>query len=109
MRWYEKPPVLDYIVSCYAGVDQENGRVRRQFIWETNDGDLVIGNSRAFSEHLSQRFGLELKKTAWMCIHELLRALGEVAQTHSPRMHHPGRKFKNQQPRLHVLRRKSRS
>jgi hypothetical protein len=56
MRWFEKPEILDYIVEAYQGLD---GR-KRQFLWEETNGDLVIGNSRAFADHLSEKFGLQL-------------------------------------------------
>jgi hypothetical protein len=88
MRWYEKPEVLDYMIECYAGTE---GR-KRQFIWETAAGDVVIGNARAFSDHVSDKFGLHLAHTSWSGLHEAMRMLGEVAVNYSPRAHERGGK-----------------
>jgi hypothetical protein len=102
MRWFEKPEVLDHIIESYAGID---GR-KRQFIWEELSGDTVIGNSRAFADHLRAKFGIaELGDKSWMAVHEALRALGEVAQVHAPHRAVHGRKFINQRPEVHVIKR----
>lgn len=101
MRWYERPEILAYLVNSYAGLE---GR-KRQFIWE-QDGNIVIGNSRAFADHLSQKFGLNLSDRAWMAVHEALRALGEVVELHSKHVRGQGKKFRNQQPEVRVIRKK---
>lgn len=103
MKWFEKSEVLSYIIECYAGVD---GR-KRQFIWEEPDGTIVIGNSRAFTDHVSVKFSLEKTPTAWSGIHSALRELGEVVGPYSPRTHERGGKFKNQEPEVRVLKRRS--
>jgi hypothetical protein len=103
MRWYEKPEVLDYIVNSYAGVDHG----KRQFIWEDLETkDLLIGNSRAFTDHLSNKFNLDLTSTGWSAVHEALRMLGEVTHEYAPRVNKRGAKFKNQQPETHILKRR---
>jgi len=99
MRWFEKPEVLDYIVNAYQGMD---GR-KRQFIWEEPNGDILIGNSRAFADHLSERFGLQLTDKAWMAVHDCLRMLGEIAQVHKPHGEPKGRRFHNQEPEFRIL------
>lgn len=100
MKWAERDDVLSYIIDCYQGVENRT----RQFIWETGDGDIVIGNARAFANHLSHRFGIRETPTSWMSLHEVLRAVGEVVEVHSPRTKKPGRKFKNQEPQWRVIR-----
>lgn len=107
MRWFEKPEVLDYIINSYAGIDVVNGKSKRQFLWEDENGDTVIGNTRAFTDHLSKKFTLGLTSTEWASLHEAMRALGEVAHVYSPRVNKPGNKFKNQEPEVHVIRRKA--
>lgn len=102
MRWYEKPEVLDYIVASYAGV--EDGK--RQFVWEELSGDIVIGNARAFTDHVSAKFGLDLEPTSWSGVHEAMRLLGEVARAYSPRANLRGTRFKNQEPEVRVIKRK---
>lgn len=104
MKWTEKPPVLSYIIDCYAGVDGK----KRQFIWEEKNGDVVIGNTRAFTDHIAERFSLKLTKTDWSAVHEVLRALGEVVHPYTPRAHVRGGRFKNQEPEIHILHRKHR-
>lgn len=102
MRWYQRDDVVDYVCKCYAGVDQG----RRQFIWEDENGDVLIGNTRAFTEHCGAKFGVEVTKTAWMRIHDLLRALGEVVHVVQHDGSRAGQKFRNQEPKSHVLRRR---
>ena len=102
MRWYEKTEVLDYVVSCYAGTEG----TKRQFIWEDAAGDVVIGNARAFVDHLSEKFGLGLTNKAWSGLHEAMRALGEVAHAYSPRTRVRGGKFRNQEPEVRVIKRR---
>jgi len=105
MKWYERADVLDHIVQSYAGVDNVDGRQQRQFIWDEPNGDLVIGNTRAFTDHLSAKFELRLTTTEWSGVHAALRAMGEVARVLSPRVNIRGTKFKNQEPKTHVIRR----
>lgn len=99
MKWYEKPEVLSYIIDCYQGVDGG----KRQFIWETPEGDVVIGNVRAFTDHVSEKFSLGLTSTEWSAVHEAMRMLGEVVHGYSPRTQVRGGKFKNQEPEVRVL------
>ena len=103
MKWAEKPEIVSYIVDCYAGVEGEGAHAKRQFIWEQENRDVVIGNTRAFTDHLRRRFGLPERPTSWTAIHEVLRALGEVAHTYSPRVNIRGAKFKNQEPETRIL------
>lgn len=103
MRWYEQPEVLAYVINAYAGTEGQ----KRQYIWEDLDGNIVIGNSRAFADHLGERFGLKLKPTTWMDLHELLRALGEVLHVHAPHITPRGKKFKNQLPETRIIKRKA--
>jgi len=109
MKWFEQKEVLSYIVDCYAGAEPDRSQraVKRQFIWEEPNGDLVIGNTRAFGDHLTAKFGLHSTPTAWMGVHEALRAMGEVLFERAPNAHHPGKKFKNQQPEIRIIKRKS--
>lgn len=107
MRWYEKPGVLDYIINSYAGVDVVDGKSKRQFLWDDEEGNTVIGNSRAFTDHLSAKFSLALTATSWGMVHEVLRALGEVAHNYQKRSKTLGKKFKNQQPESHIIKRKA--
>jgi hypothetical protein len=98
MKWFEHKDVLSYIIDSYAGVD---GR-KRQFIWEEK-GEILIGNSRAFTDHLNEKFDLHRTNTSWVALHAVLRALGEVVNGYTPRSHVRGGKFKNQEPEVHVL------
>ena len=102
MRWFERPEVLSYIIDAYQGMDG----AKRQWAWEEENGDVVIGNARAFADHLSQRFHLELTDTAWSGLHEAMRMLGEVAKAYSPRARSRGGKFRNQQPEVRVITRR---
>lgn len=103
MKWFEQSDVLSHIIESYAGVDGN----KRQFIWEDLSGDLLIGNSRAFSIHLSEKFGIRNTPTGWMGVHEALRAMGEIVSIHSAKTKHPGKKFKNQEPEARILRRRN--
>lgn len=105
MRWFEKPEVLSYIVECYAGVETIGRRRVRQFVWEDADRNVVIGNPRAFVDHLSDKFELDLSTTSWSGLHEALRAMGEVAKAYSPRARERGGKFRNQELEVRVLKR----
>jgi len=102
VKWFEQKDVLSCIVDAYAGFDGK----KRQFIWEEACGDIVIGNTRAFTDFLSERFGLEKSNKAWTDVHHALRELGEVVHTYSPRVHVRGKKFLNQEPEVRVIRRK---
>lgn len=102
MRWVERPDILTYLVECYAGVEGK----KRQFIWEDVDGNIVIGNSRAFTDHMAWKFHLKKTSTSWVAVHSVLRELGEVVQEHAPRTHFPGKKFRNQEPEIRILKRK---
>jgi len=104
MRWYERPEVLDYIINCYAGMEGN----KRQFLWELPSGDVVIGNSRAFTDHISEKFSMKRTATSWASVHEVLRAVGEVAHSYTPRCHMKGGKFVNQLPDMKVIRRRAR-
>lgn len=104
MRWFEKPEVLSYIIDSYQGTDE---RGKRQFVWEDPaSGDVMIGNSRAFTDHLSEKFGLRLTATSWSGLHEAMRMLGEIAKTYSARSAKRGQRFRNQPPEARVLIRK---
>src|SRR5262245_1109599 len=103
VRWYEKSEIVDYVIECYAGVDAG----RRQFIWEEPNGDIVIGNARAFTDHVGEKFGVAVTPTAWMRVHDVLRALGEIVHAAKHDGSRVGKKFKNQEPHSHVLRRKN--
>jgi hypothetical protein len=102
-RWYERPAVLDYIVEAYQGTEEHG---KRQFVWEDPaTGDVLIGNSRAFTDHLAARFGLDLTATSWSGLHEAMRMLGEVAKPYTARSAHRGQRFHNQAPEARVIRR----
>jgi len=90
MKWFELKEVLSYIVDCYVGAEPDRSQraVKRQFIWEEPNGDLVIGNTRAFSDHLTAKFGLPTP-TAWMGVHEALSAMGEVLFERAPNFKKP--------------------
>ena len=103
MKWVERPDILSYIIDCYAGVDGN----KRQFIWEEVSGDVVIGNARAFTDHVSERFGLGKANTAWTNVHEALRALGEVVHLKAPRARVLGGKFRNQEPETRIIKKRS--
>jgi len=101
MRWFEQPKVLSYLIDSYSGIDHG----KRQFIWEEPNGDIVIGNSRAFTDHVSIRFNLGKTNTAWAGIHEALRALGEIVHLKQPRARILGKKFHNQEPEIRIIKR----
>jgi len=105
MKWFEQKEVLSYIIDSYAGVDG----YKRQFIWEEKSGDVVIGNTRAFTDHLSERFDLHKTSKAWTDVHTALRALGEIVHPYTPRTRVLGKRFKNQEPEVRILRRKDRT
>lgn len=109
MKWTERPDVLSYIVDCYAGTEKARGTRKRQFIWEDEDGDIVIGNSRAFTDHVSHRFSIPLTSTSWAAIHNTLHALGEVVHEMKPRSGVRGGRFKNQEPETRVIKSADRS
>lgn len=103
MKWFEKPEVLDYIITSYAGVDKG----KRQFVWEEpGTKNILIGNSRAFTDHLALKFNLPLTSTGWASVHAALRMLGEVTHEYTKRVNIKGGKFKNQQPETHILKRR---
>jgi hypothetical protein len=113
MRWFEKPEILSYIIESYAGCDEtRTNRPKRQFIWEDADGNIVLGNGRAFGDHLTEKFGLSADDgaTRWIAVHQALRELGEVVgstELRGPRQHvHKG---KNQEPEIRILRKKERA
>lgn len=101
MKWWERPEIVDYIIDCYEGTDGS----KRQFMWEEPNGDIVIGNSRAFTDHLSQKFKLEIANTSWSGTHMALRSLGEKVHPYSPRVNKHGAKFHNQLPEVRVVKR----
>lgn len=103
MKWFEKPEVLDYIIECYQGTDG----LKRQFVWEDDQGDVVIGNTRAFTDHVSVKFGLSRTSTSWSAMHEALRMLGEVVHPIGPRVHKRGLRFHNQEPEVRVIKRRA--
>jgi hypothetical protein len=105
MRWFERPDILSYIIECYAGTDEgHQGGARRQFIWEQPNGDMVIGNPRAFTDHVAEKFGIQLTPTSWSAVHAALRELGEVARENAPHRPKEGRqRFHNQQPEIRIL------
>jgi len=100
MRWFEKPEILSYLVDCYQGTVTTKVGPKRQFIWEVENGDVVIGNTRAFADHLFTRFGLTDK--ACSDVHEAMRELGEVTRELSPRLHH-GTRYREQKPEMKVI------
>lgn len=107
MKWYEEPKLLSYLIDCYVGTERsESGKEKRQFIWDAENGDLVIGNSKAFTDHLRKKFGLHESKGAWVGIHEVLRALGEVVQIHSQKKEIQGTRFKYPLPEIRILKKK---
>lgn len=103
MRWFEHPPVLNYIIDSYAGVEKQ----KRQFIWEDESGNIVIGNTRAFTDHLAAKFNLKRTETSWAEVHHAMWMLGEVAKGYTPRVNKRGGKFINQLPEVRVIRRKA--
>jgi hypothetical protein len=103
LHWVEKPEILSYIIDCYAGVEGSGGHRKRQFIWEEQNGDIVIGNARAFTDHVRERFGLRATPTSWAAVHKVLHDLGEVASPYSPRTHIRGGRFRNQEPEVRIL------
>lgn len=105
-RWVEKPEILSYIIDCYQGVEKDNGARKRQFIWETSEGNIVIGNSRAFYIHITEKFGMATQATSWSEIHTVLHELGEIVNEYSPRVNKKGGKFKNQVPETRIIKRK---
>lgn len=107
-RWYEREDVLAYIIDSYAGVGASpHGNPRREFMWEDPaTGDVLLGNARAFADHVSERFALGLRSTAWSGLHEVLRRLGEAVGTYTPRARVRGGRFTNQEPDVRVVRRK---
>ena len=99
MRWFERSETLDYIVASYAGVEAG----KRQFIWEQPNGDIVLGNTRAFADHAEAHFKLPAAPSRWTEVHKVLRELGETIKEikRHPRNH--GRPFHNQEPEVRVL------
>lgn len=109
MKWFERPAVLDYIINCYAGVETVGGTgfTKRQFIWEDEEHNIVVGNSRAFSDHVSKKFDLGLSDTTWCSLNKMLHAMGEVARATAPKVNKLGGKFKNLEPEVRIIKRKS--
>ena len=109
MKWFERSDIVSYIVECYVGTDTNaSGQQVRQFVWEDEDGNIVIGNPRAFGEHVQRHFDLPERSTRWMDIHQALRAMGEVLfeKRHDVVTRQPGKRFRNQDPEVRILRRK---
>ena len=100
MKWYERSEVVSYIIDCYAGIEEHK---KRQFIWEQSNGDVVIGNTRAFTDHLAEKFNLPLTSTSWSSVHAALREMGEVLTEYSPRTKKLGTRFHNSEPEVRVL------
>jgi hypothetical protein len=101
VRWFDQSDVLSHLIESYAGV--ENGK--RQFIWEQPNGDVVLGNARAFADHLEERFGLPSSPGRWTQLHMALRELGEAVKSIQYHGTRRGQHFKNQEPELRVIRR----
>lgn len=100
MTWIMRNDVVDYILESYQ--PDKQGR-KRQFIWETSDGDIVIGNTRAFADHLYARYQKAPNKTGWMEVHRVLRACGDQLFQKHPRSSPRHKPFINQEPDFRVL------
>jgi len=82
-RWAQRDDIISYIVDCYAGTEPkgDHGQARRRvYLWEDpRTGDVMMGNTEAFAEHLRERFDLlQDMRTIAQAVHKLLRELGEV-------------------------------
>ena len=107
MRWAEKSEILSYIIDAYQGTEraESNGAQKRQFLWEEADGSLVIGNTRAFTDHVRHKFGLPANDRAWYGVHDALQAVGEVIIHRSAHRNHNVTKTRNQEPEVRIIRR----
>ncbi len=102
-RWFEQPEILDYIIEAYAGTVCDGRYIKRQFIWEQPNGDTVIGNTRAFADHLSAKFNLAATPTRWCDLHKLLRSLGESIREQKVRTVKRNGRFHNEEPEIRLL------
>jgi hypothetical protein len=74
--------VVSYVLDCYEGVElvERASGVRqrvRQFMWAEADGEVWIGNSAAFAEHVARRFRYEHKTYDYVAINSILIDAGE--------------------------------
>lgn len=77
-RW----EVQAYILECYEGVEVVEGpsgvpKPARTFMWADETGEVWIGNSAAFAEHLAQRFKYDPLPYDYVSINSLLIKAGE--------------------------------
>lgn len=103
------PQVVDYIIDCYQGTEGTGRKAKRQFMWERANGDVVIGNTRAFTDHLAEKFKIEANRYTYGQVHKLLSRLGERIKPKETR-HKTGEQTGRgpQEPEVRVVGRKHR-
>lgn len=69
--------VQSYIIESYAGVEQVDGKPVRRFLWADGEGEVWIGNSAAFAEHLAEKFQYRARPYDYVNINRILIDAGE--------------------------------
>lgn len=81
--WSVDSQLRSYVLRAYIGrlrwtID---GRTlwMRTFTWEDGRGRYgkIEGNARAFYQHLCVKYKLTERETAWVALHDILRARGQ--------------------------------
>lgn len=93
-RWYDRAPVFDYLVECYAGLEElpnAGFKQRRMFLWQA-DGEVRLGNIEAFAQHVLELFRLEVtERCVVVGLNQLLIDAGERVRQDPP--HGPRQQF----------------
>jgi hypothetical protein len=87
--------VQSYIIEHYEGVALDGPKPVRQFMWADRDGEVWIGNSAAFAEHLAERFYFPPKKYDYVSVNSVLIECGERIEEYKNREFTGQRKNQN--------------
>lgn len=94
--------IVDLIIDAYQGT---NTKGAREFMWEREDGNVVIGNTRAFADFLGRKFGVAVTPESAHSIHSILRRLGEVTKPYEKRGGHTASQYRTPEPQERIVQR----
>jgi hypothetical protein len=79
--------IQSYILECYEGTETSATCLRptRLFMWADTEGEVWIGNSVAFAEHLAERFFFAPKKYDYVSVNSILIDAGERVERYKQR------------------------
>jgi hypothetical protein len=77
--------VQSYIIEHYEGITEDGPKPQRQFMWADSEGEVWIGNSAAFAEHLAERFRFESRKYDYVSVNSVLLDCGERIEEYQRR------------------------